>query len=117
MAQAGQPQKLEEDLDQAQQEEGEEDEPAPQQADENAVERDGAHPQQVSGPSALRTGTRICKEMEDIWYAAADCDVPAPGCVHQRDKCLVDSRRRIRGWIGRPLLVKCSNTLLQNYRF
>lgn len=76
MAQAGQPQKLEEDLDQAQQEEGEEDEPAPQQADENAVERDGAHPQQVSGP---------------------DWDVPAPGCVHQLDKCLVYSRRRIRG--------------------
>lgn len=61
MAQAGQPQKLEEDLDQPQQEE--EDEPEPQQSDENAVDRDRAHSQQVSCPSALWTGTRVCKEM------------------------------------------------------
>lgn len=92
MAQAGQPQKLEEDLDQAQQQE-EEDEPEAQQPDENALEPDGARSQQVSCPSALSsalwTGPRGCKEGADVWYTAADGDVPAPGPV--------------RGWLGRPL--------------
>lgn len=46
MAQAGQPQKLEEDLDQQQQE----DEPEAPQPDEAAAERAGSRPQQVSCP-------------------------------------------------------------------
>lgn len=44
MAQAGQPQKLEEDPDQPQEEE---EEPEPEQPDENALDREGHHPQQV----------------------------------------------------------------------
>lgn len=51
MAQAGQPQKLEEDLDQPQQEEEEEQEP--QQPDENAVDRKRGRSEQVSYPQAL----------------------------------------------------------------
>lgn len=50
MAQAGQPQKLEEDLDQQQQQQQEEDEPEAAQPDETAAERDGSRPQQVSRP-------------------------------------------------------------------
>lgn len=50
MAQAGQPQKLEDDLDQPQQEE--EEEPDPQQPDENAVDRKRGRSQQVSYPLA-----------------------------------------------------------------
>lgn len=109
MAQAGQPQKLEEDLDQLQQQE--EDEPEPQQPDGNAVGRDRAQSQQVSCPSALWTGTRICKAMVDVWYAAADVMF-----LHQdlsttwtNVSSTVDGRA---GWLCRPLLVTCSNTLL-----
>lgn len=58
MAQAGQPQKLEEELDQVQQEE--EDGPKPPQPDQNALERDEVRSQQ----------------------GAADGDLPASGSVH-----------------------------------
>lgn len=44
MAQAGQPQKLEEDPDQPQEEE---EEPEPEQPDQNALDRERHHPQQV----------------------------------------------------------------------
>lgn len=48
MAQAGQPQKLEEDPDQQQDEQQEEEEEQePEQADENALERQRRHPQPV----------------------------------------------------------------------
>lgn len=68
MAQAGQPQKLEEDLDP--QHEAEE-EPGQQQPDENAVEGDRGHSQRVSHPLALRTGMRICSQMADNLPSAA----------------------------------------------
>lgn len=48
MAQAGQPQKLEEDPDQLQEED---EEPEPEQPDENARDREEHHPQQVSAGS------------------------------------------------------------------
>lgn len=51
MAQAGQPQKLEEDLEQ----DGG-DEPEAQQPDQKVLERGGAPSQQVSRPLVLRTG-------------------------------------------------------------
>lgn len=58
MAQAGQPQRLEEDLDQPPPPDDEEPEPA--RAEENALDRERRHSQQVSCPSAVWTGTGIC---------------------------------------------------------
>lgn len=66
MAQAGQPQRLEEDLDQPQQLDDEE--PEPQQADENALDRERRHSQQVSHPSAVWAGTGITPKFSCLMF-------------------------------------------------
>lgn len=55
MAQAGQPQKLEEDLDQAHEEQMEEEEREEEQPDENALDRQRRQPQLVETSSQLLT--------------------------------------------------------------
>lgn len=91
MAQAGQPQKLEEDLDQQQQQE--EDEPEAPQPDETAAERDGSRPQQVSCPPP--SGQKL--QSAKIWgtFGMQSLVLLQLGSVLQLDKCLTYSRSRV----------------------